>query len=155
MPTRAAELLELVGTLMRVMLVSERTPKDHQHAIPYNALDFNTIGALRDMPGMRATELTDFLGVAPTTTSSVIARLVKLGLVERKRSAQDGRAASLNLSEKGAQLAKILYDQDIKNMEFFLSALDKNEQVVLLELLGKITHKVSQIDISRNSGVSA
>lgn len=133
---------------MRVMLVSERTPKDHQHAIPYNALDFNTIGALRASPGMRAADLTEHLGVAPTTTSSVIARLTKRGLVERKRSIEDGRAASLVLSEAGSALAEILHRQDIKNMEFFLSALNDDEQDTLLDLLGKVTAKVGQIERS-------
>lgn len=146
--SRAPQLLDLVGTLMRVMLVSERTPKDHQHAIPYNALDFNTIGALRESPGMRAADLSEHLGVAPTTTSSVIARLTKRGLVERKRSIEDGRAASLVLSEAGSALAEILHRQDIKNMEFFLSALNENEQDTLLDLLGKVTAKVGQIERS-------
>lgn len=144
--SRAPELLELVGTLMRVMLVSERTPKDHRHAIPYNALDFNTIGALRHAPGMRATELTELLGVGPTTTSSVIARLVKRGLVERQRSKSDARAASLVLSEDGRALAEILHRQDIKNMELFLSALDDEEQATLLGLLGKVSALVGRID---------
>lgn len=131
---------------MRVMLVSERTPKDHQHAIPYNALDFNTIGALREAPGLRATELTELLGVGPTTTSSVIARLAKRGLIKRKRSKTDGRAASLVLSDDGSALAETLHQQDIKNMEFFLSALSDEEQATLLDLLGKVTALVNQID---------
>jgi len=144
--SRAPELLELVGTLMRVMLVSERTPQDFQHAIPYNALDFNTIGALRVNPGLSASALTEFLGVAPTTTSSVIARLVKRGLVLRNRDPNDGRAASLILSSDGMALAETLHRQDIKNMEFFLSALNDDEQIVLLQLLGKVTKQVAAID---------
>jgi len=150
--SRAPELLELVGNLMRVMLVSERTPKDYQHAIPYNALDFNLIGALRDTPGLRSTQLSDMFGIAPTTTSSVIARLLKKGLIERKRSKEDGRASQLFLSKQGMVLAKTLYKQDIKNMELFLSALDSAEQQTLLNLLGKITNLVNSMDktVSQN-----
>ncbi len=131
---------------MRVMLVSERTPKDFQHAIPYNALDFNTIGLLRVAPGLRASELSHHLGVAPTTASSVIARLAKRGLIERRKDARDGRAASLVLSEAGSALAQTLHQQDLKNMTLFLGALDETEQVELLRLLGKVTDLVTTLE---------
>ncbi|MGR3514248.1 MAG: MarR family winged helix-turn-helix transcriptional regulator [Paracoccaceae bacterium] len=144
--SHAPELLELVGTLMRVMLISERTPGDYQHAIPYNALDFNTIGAIRRSPGLRATRLADELGIAPTTASSVIARLVKKGLIERQRDKTDGRAAALFLTRQGQSLADTLHAQDIRNMEFFLSALTPDEQADLLRLLGKVTARVRALE---------
>ncbi len=144
--SRAPELLERVGALMRAMLVSERMPKAYQHAVRYNALDFNTIGALRRSPGISATDLTNILGVAPTTTSSVIARLVKRGLVERRRNPQDGRAAALFLSPQGLLLAETIHKQDIKNMELFLSALNAEEQDALLGLLGKVTATVAAVE---------
>ena len=148
--SRAPELLEMVGTLMRVMLVSERTPPDFQHAIPYNPLDFNTIGFLRMNPGSRASQVSDHLGVKPTTTSSVIARLVKRGVIERRKDAKDGRAASLVLTQEGQKLAETLFQQDLKNMALFLSALNEKEQVQLLKLLSKVTQRVQSLDAPTN-----
>ena len=54
------ELLAAVRVLMRVMLISERTPQDFQHAVHFNALDFHLLNALRDTPGLRASALADW-----------------------------------------------------------------------------------------------
>lgn len=143
---RRETLADMIGTLMRVMLVSERTPADYQHAVRYNPLDFHTLGALRVSPGMRASDLATYLGVAPTTTSSVIARLIKRGLIEKTKSKEDGRAVALDLTEDGRALALTIRAQDIHNMELFLSSLEAEEQAEIIRLLGKVVTRVAELD---------
>ncbi|MEL7179781.1 MAG: MarR family transcriptional regulator [Pseudomonadota bacterium] len=128
------------------MLISERTPTQHQHAERYNPHDFHTLGLLREMPGMRASTLSDHLGVAPTTTSSVIARLVKKGWVARQKNPDDGRAVSLSLTPKGQAMADTIHQQDLSNMALFLSAMSEAEQDQLLVLLGKVTDRVKALE---------
>lgn len=144
--SKEEQLADIVGELMRIMLISERTPPENQHVTKYNPLDFHTIGALRVQPGIRATALSDRLGVAPTTTSSVIARLVKSGLIRRTQSREDKRAAALFLTEDGAAMADAIRSQDLKNMALFLSALAPDEQDEILRLLGKVISLVQQLD---------
>ncbi|PJI92761.1 DNA-binding MarR family transcriptional regulator [Yoonia maricola] len=131
---------------MRVMLISERTPSEHQHAERYNPHDFHTLGLLREAPGMRASTLTDHLGVAPTTTSSVIARLVKKGWVSRQKSTEDGRAVALSLTTKGRAMADTIHNQDISNMQLFLSSMTEKEQDQLIYLLGKVSDRVKALE---------
>ena len=147
--SKADDLRQLVGTLMRVMLISERTPQAHQHSTRYNPHDFHTLGLLRENPGIRASTLTDYLGVVPTTTSSVIARLVQRGLVSKTKHPEDGRAVSLTLTEAGQTLANTIYQQDLSNMSLFLSAMDEPEQDQLIKLLGKVTEKVTALERAR------
>ncbi|MEO0946510.1 MAG: MarR family transcriptional regulator [Pseudomonadota bacterium] len=144
--TKEEKLADMVAELMRVMLISERTPPENQHVTKYNPLDFHTIGALRVEPGMRSSALAERLGVPPTTTSSVIARLVDRGLVQRRQDAADKRAAALFLTETGAAMAQTIRGQDLRNMGLFLSALTAEEQNEFLRLLAKITDLVAKLD---------
>ncbi|SFS22001.1 MarR family winged helix-turn-helix transcriptional regulator [Yoonia litorea] len=144
------QLLKIVGTLMRVMLVSERTPRAQQHVTRYNPHDFQTLGFLRENPGARATTLTDYLGVVPTTTSSVIARLVQRGLVAKAKHPEDGRAVSLSLTKAGQDLAETIYQQDLSNMRLFLSAIDESEQSQLIALLQRVSDRVTALENGRD-----
>lgn len=145
--SRPDELRQIVRTLMRVMLISERTPTAFQHKTRYNPLDFHTLGILRAEPDLRATALAERLRVAPTTASSLIARLVKKGLIKREKSQEDGRAVALTLTADGQKLADAIHQQDLANMTFFLSALEEEaEQVQLIALLRKVTKKVAALE---------
>lgn len=128
------ELLENVRQLMRVMLVSERTPPEHQHVIKYNALDFHLLGMLRERGNVRASDVAAEMGIAPTTASSVISRLKSRGLIVRTQSTQDRRAYDLALSDEGLRIAMTIHEQDLQNMGLFLSALEGDQQDVLIDL---------------------
>jgi len=148
--SRADQLRQIVRTLMRVMLISERTPPEHQHAERYNPHDFHTLGVLRAEPGLRATALANRLHVAPTTASSLIARQVKRGLVSRDRDPDDGRAVALSLTEQGRAVADTIHNQDLSNMELFLSAMSQDEGDQLIYLLGKVAARVHALEQARD-----
>ncbi|WP_172839375.1 MarR family winged helix-turn-helix transcriptional regulator [Tateyamaria omphalii] len=141
-----SELLEHVRTLMRVMLVSERTQPQHQHVIRFNALDFHTLGMLRQGAPVRATAIADALGIAPTTISSVVSRLIKRGLIIRAQSADDRRAFDLSLTDEGREIAEAIHRQDLRNMNLFLSALDDEDQNRLLDILGQVVRRVAELE---------
>lgn len=138
--------MEHVRTLMRVMLISERTSPEHQHVMRYSALDFHTLGMLREVPSLRASAVAEDLGVAPTTVSSVVGRLVKRGLIARRQSEKDRRAFDLTLTAEGRQIADAIHAQDLKNMRTFLSALQPADQAKLLDLLEQVARKVGSLE---------
>lgn len=149
--SRADDLRQIVRVLMRVMLISERTPSAHQHVERFNPHDFHTLGMLRETSGLRASEIAQALAVAPTTASSLISRLERRGLVQKLRSQDDGRAVSLSLTAQGAALAQAIHDQDLRNMELFLSALEPEEQDQMIGLLGKVVARVRQLEAGNAS----
>lgn len=144
--TKDSELLGYVRTLMRVMLVSERTQPEHQHVIRFNALDFHTLGILRDKQTVRASAIADALGVAPTTVSSVVSRLTKRGLIVRSQSSEDRRAYDLSLTEEGRETAEAIHSQDLRNMTLFLSALSADDQDSLIDILGQVARHVGTLE---------
>ncbi|WP_415921207.1 MarR family winged helix-turn-helix transcriptional regulator [Tateyamaria sp. SN6-1] len=131
---------------MRVMLISERTPPEHQHVIKFNPLDFHTLGMVRAAPGVRAGAVVASLGIAPTTASSVIGRLISRGLIQRRQCSDDRRAYELYLTDEGQQIADTIFQQDLRNMGLFLSALTEREQEQLLKLMGKVVTRVAALE---------
>jgi len=144
--TREQELLAHVKTLMRVMLISERTAPEHQHIIKFNPLDFHTLGMVRAQPRVRASAVAESLGIAATTASSVISRLVKRGWIDRQQCPGDRRAYELTLSPEGQCIADAIHDQDLHGMGLFLSALSEAEQAELIRLLGKVAARVEALE---------
>ena len=144
--TREERLLDQVKTLMRIMLVSERTPPEHQHVIRFNPLDFHTLGLVRRVPGVKASAVASELGIAATTASSVISRLRSQGFIERRRCLLDKRAYELHLTEEGTRVAGIIHSQDITNMGLFLSALTDAQQRTMLDLLDKVVTRVEAME---------
>lgn len=144
--TRQQDLLNHVKTLMRVLLISERTGPEHQHIIKFNPLDFHTLGMVRAEPGVRASTVAESLGIAATTASSVIRRLLHRGWIVRQQCTGDRRAYQLTLTEEGQRLADAIHDQDINNMSVFLSALTVTEQDELIRLLNKVAIRVEALE---------
>ncbi|WP_299208996.1 MarR family transcriptional regulator [uncultured Tateyamaria sp.] len=145
--TKEHELLRHVKTVMRVMLISERTGPEHQHIIKFNPLDFHTLGMVRADPGVRASVVAGSLGIAATTASSVIGRLINRGWIERRQCTGDRRAYQLTLTPEGQVIADAIHDQDLTDMGIFLSALTVTEQDELIRLLGKVADRVEALEI--------
>ncbi|MBY5931871.1 MarR family transcriptional regulator [Tateyamaria omphalii] len=145
--TKEHDLLRHVKTVMRVMLISERTPPEHQHIIKFNPLDFHTLGMVRTQPGVRSSEVAGSLGIAATTASSVIGRLINRGWIERTQSEGDRRAYDLTLTTEGQRIADAIHEQDVRDMTVFLSALTVTEQDELIRLLGKVARRVEALEM--------
>jgi DNA-binding MarR family transcriptional regulator len=140
----ARELREIVSAILRIMLVSEkRFPVAGGGGIRYNAHDFQTLGFIARNPDCRLADISAFLSVAPTTTTSIIDRLAKRGLVTRSASAEDGRARALALTTEGNALFSRIYQQDLINMRAMLDALPENEREPFLTMMKRIAATLS------------
>lgn len=62
------------------------------------------LGLVRARPGIRVTELADAMSVHQTTTSNLIAGLVRKGLLRRERSETDQRVVRLFITDAAAAL---------------------------------------------------
>ncbi|MDR9852631.1 MarR family transcriptional regulator [Paenibacillus sp. VCA1] len=67
-------------------------------------IQYLVLRTLRKHPDIGLTELADFILIGNSTTSGVVNRLVKAGMVERKRSEADRRSITLRITEKGDEL---------------------------------------------------
>ncbi len=74
--------------------------------LPYNSTLYLDLIAFN--PGCTSTQLAEMLGVTKATVTVTVNRLVKRGLVERERSAMDGRIRYLRLSERVSEVYSII-----------------------------------------------
>lgn len=137
-------LLDHVRTLMRIFLVNETAFPSAEGRMVFSPQVFQALYEIGRSPGIRSSDLARELGLVPTTASSLIARLVRNGLIERRRSDSDGRAAALYLTDRGAALRAAIHRQDMANMGLMLSALEPTEQAQLLGLLDKVAARVTE-----------
>ena len=107
---------------------------------PLNELDKLTLLYVRDHPTCGPTDVARYLGVANTTLSSATDRLVKRGLLERRRLEADRRAVELRLSEKGMNQADAYAKAHHAIARQMLHALTSAERDRFIGLIMKIVH---------------
>ncbi|WP_224813887.1 MarR family winged helix-turn-helix transcriptional regulator [Hasllibacter sp. MH4015] len=140
----ADALLLAVGTLLREFHVNERAFPIAEGRISYSPHVFAAMGYVAQHPGAKASDLATFLGLRPTTASSLIARLASRGLIEKTAHPEDGRAVALSLSAEGEDLFRAIRRQDLRNMELMLSALSKGERAAFVDMMSRVAHKVAE-----------
>lgn len=68
-------------------------------------------------------KLSQIVNFAPTTMTSIVDRLIKRGLLERRRARQDRRKVLINLSKKGKQFYHNYHNFSIETYTRFLTTL--------------------------------
>ncbi|MEO1704608.1 MAG: MarR family transcriptional regulator [Pseudomonadota bacterium] len=137
-------LRRAVSDLLRIFLINERVFPSAEGRIPYSPHVFKAIGMLAGAPMSRASDLQTHLGLAPTTASSVIKRLVAQGWVRRAPHPEDGRAVALSLTEEGEALYAAIHRQDLVNMELLLSAFEGEEREVFISMIERAADRVRE-----------
>ena len=109
---------------------------------------------LEQLGDLSLSELSDRIRAQNSTVTGIIDRMEREGLVLRARSTEDRRVVHINLTEKGAKLAREI---PVEPMEIFRSALESlsaQEMRDLLKILTKIAKRVKQI-VRRDVGEDA
>ena len=140
--TQAQSLLSSVGALLREFHVNERAFPIAEGRIPYSPHVFAALGFVAELPGARASDLAKFLGLRPTTNSSLVSRLVSRGLIEKRPHPEDGRAVALHLTEAGEEIYAAIRRQDLRNMELILSALAVEDRPKFIEMMDHVAQRV-------------
>jgi DNA-binding MarR family transcriptional regulator len=85
-----------------------------------------------------ATQLTRVLLVTAGNVTGLVARLVKLGLVERHAVPHDRRVVRVRLSPKGRQVIQRAIPPHRRDVEALLSCFPRRDLFRLRELLGRL-----------------
>lgn len=104
-PSRPAEacarrILEVVPRIMRTIRQEMRAATGDQLSVP----QFRTLALLGRRRGVPLSAVSDHLGVADATASTLIDRLVRRGLVTRQTHPEERRRVALDLTPQGQEL---------------------------------------------------
>lgn len=135
----AEALLEQIGGLRRALR--------HVTAAPWpggelTGAQVELVRLLRREPGLSVNRAAQLLRLAPNTVSALIGRLVAIGLVERRRDADDRRVVRLELSERASDALAAWRDERAHALAAALGRLGGEERQAVeaaLPALARVT----------------
>lgn len=99
---------------------------------------FAVLHATAKKEGLTQTDLVKATGIDRSTLAELVARMVKNGLLEREKLADDARANAVHLSEEGRTLLELATLGAMEADAAILTALPKNKRASFLETLRRI-----------------
>ena len=88
--------------------------------------------------GLSQTNLVDRTGIDRSTLADIIRRMLKKGLLQRRRTKEDARAYAVKLTEEGSRLLKAAEPLARRVDDKILAVLTSQERDRFLQDLGKI-----------------
>ncbi len=107
--------------------------------------------AISSKKNLSKTDLVSITGIDRSTVAGIVSRLIRKGLLERKRSPLDGRAYCVRLSKRGVKViagADRLYSRVEKKLLAGVPAAEANQLVSTLKA-------ILSVHIDEQSGASA
>lgn len=124
----AGQLLAGAGALRRA---TRRAARQAWHAELLPSAQSELLRLTARRPGLRVAEAASELLLAPNTVSTLVGKLAAQGLIERCRSAADGRSLCLRLTPAGRKYLGEWHDLRSELTGRALAGLDERDQQTL------------------------
>ncbi|MFG1209077.1 MarR family winged helix-turn-helix transcriptional regulator [Xanthobacter flavus] len=98
--------------------------------------------------GMSQRDLCEVVRIEQATMANTLKRMERDGLITRRQSAEDGRLATIHLTEEGARLARDAVRNAAEVNSVALEGLDLAAQMALRDMLIDLTERL-EADIKR------
>lgn len=144
MTNQIKELQQAVTTIMRALKIAETEVQIAHRQLSFLPVDIQTLRFVAQNPDCRLADLASYLGVVPTTASSVVDRLVDRGFVARHRPETDRRSIALSLTDQGKDAFARLEAEERATMKLMLEALPENERATFVRHMSQIASTVSR-----------
>jgi DNA-binding MarR family transcriptional regulator len=146
---RDAEALQTaVADLVRVYQFRDR---DRICCHDVSVTQCHALETLVEQGPLRSSGLAQRLFLDKSTTSRVVATLVKKGYVEQRPDASDGRATALHATTKGRRLCRRITDDLVEQQKQLLQDLDPEIREGVVNVIRRLAHAA---DARFRSGVS-
>lgn len=139
-PDEDVSPIEVLGRVQRIASVtSARLDRSlEMHGISRS--EFDVLGALvRSTRPLRASELASTTMLSGASVTKISDNLSRRGLIERRRSARDGRVVLLAATDDGHRLVDGELPRRLADDRSVLAALSVDERIALARLLRKVT----------------
>lgn len=108
---------------------------------------FIVLFAVNEEEGLSQTDLVNRTGIDRSTLADMISRMIKNGLLARKRTAEDARANSVRLTATGRRALKGAMPKAIAAEKALLDVLPKTLQSDLLKGLGQLNSAIEGMKV--------
>lgn len=144
----AAALQAAVSDLVRVYQFRDR---DRICCHDVSVTQCHALEALAEQGPMRPSALAERLFLDRSTTSRVVATLVKKGYVETRADAADGRATALHITASGRRLYRRIIDDLVEQQKALLEDLDPELREGVVQVIRRLARAA---DARFRAGVS-
>lgn len=142
MPSRPDTIDTLIGSTLEI-------GRAMRHRVFCNTKDGLHPGQLHAMfvisehPGMTMKELASALHITSPSATSLVNRVVQLGLVQRKHDTKNRKLVRLRLSKKGAGLLHRKHEERNKSLRELFGMLSVSEQTQLSSIHQKLVSHIN------------
>ena len=117
-----------------------------------NPSDVQTLMYVEEHDGCIARDLADFLGVPPTSVTTIIDRLVRRAYLSRGRTEKHRRVVVLSLTEAGREVLEQILEEQRRHCSAILTILDTTERD---QFVAQISDIAKGVALAREKGADA
>lgn len=139
MTDRATRLNHSILQIVKALKVMEPSVMTAHGELKLVPSDLQALRFIDQHPDCMSSALAQDLGVAATTATSIVDRLVGRGFVHRARTEENRRIVSLRLTEEGQEALARITAEDLDKSAFMLSLMTEEEQVRFVEMMERIS----------------
>ena len=123
---------------------------DEMSRIKLTPRQYAVLVSVAENEGLSQTGLVERTGIDRSTLADIIRRMLRKGLLQRKRTKEDARAYSVRLTEEGRQLLDAAAPGAARSEERLLAALPSDQRAAFISALASI---VKSIGVSESPSV--
>jgi DNA-binding MarR family transcriptional regulator len=101
--------------------------------------------AVSEGEGINQTQLVERTGIDRSTIAEMVMRMVKKGLLHRRRSREDSRAKVLRLTDEGQQLLAVVGPIAMRVDQLLLAALPNSRRAPFLQALQQVVSEMEAL----------
>jgi len=130
------QIISLFFTTSR--LIYKESTKDKDRPDFFSFLQLEVLGYIKENKKLSMKKVASFLSVTPPSATSLISRLVKVGVLRRFFDEKDRRTVLLSLTPKGEVALNREFKKVSAQMQKTLMKLNSKEQKNLIEIFQKL-----------------
>jgi MarR family transcriptional regulator, temperature-dependent positive regulator of motility len=115
---------------------------DEMSRVKLTPRQYAVLVSVAENEGLSQTGLVDRTGIDRSTLADIIRRMLRKGLLQRKRTKEDARAYSVRLTEEGRQQLEAAAPGAARSEERLLAALPGEQRVAFIAALAAIVRSI-------------
>lgn len=140
---KAKELNSYIQQMLEAVTTAERSTCLNSPSSELSLQELKVIGLLGERGPAIMRDIAGYLGLAMSTGTGIVDKLVERGFVIRERNDEDRRVVTVSMTDAGQEMYKIYQERNMGLSFSMLESLTGKEQDTLLALMRKIVDNMS------------
>lgn len=139
---KAKELNSYIQQMLEKVVASQRTTCRNSPSAELSVQELNVIGLLGQRGPSIMRDIAKYMGLAMSTCTGIVDKLVERGVAVRERNEEDRRVVTVSLTDAGQEIFELFQERNMGLSFSMLESLTVKEQDVLLSLMRKIVENM-------------